>query len=191
MTGVSIRWADDYLRHYAEVLDKVNRENPVILPRIVNQVGNRAKTQVIRNLTRQTGLPRNTIVAAVGNPTTARANGRLSYEMTTRGGFIRLKYLAPRETRQGVVAKPFGQPKLFAGAFMRGGQWPRRVAVPKFGGHVMQRLDSAGRRLTQVRSQVRIPHEMTVGATKAAFERTAAPLLRERVEAMLIRRFGL
>jgi hypothetical protein len=29
-----------------------------------------------------------------------------------------------------------------------------------------------------------------VGATKAAFERTAAPLLRERVEAMLIMRFG-
>ena len=73
---------------------------------------------------------------------------------------------------------------------MRGGQWPRRVAVPKFGGHVMKRLDTAGRRLTQVRSQVRIPQEMTAGATRAAFERTAAPLLRERIEAMLIKRFG-
>lgn len=190
MTGVSIRWADKHLQHYAEQLERVNRESPVILPRIVNQVGNRAKTQVIRHLTRQTGLPRKTIVAAVGNPATARANGRLSYAMTTRGGFIRLKYFAPRETRAGVVAKPFGERKLFPGAFMRGGQWPRRVAVPAFGGHVMQRLDKAGRKLTQVRSQVRIPHEMTVGATKAAFERTAAPLLRQRVEAMLIKRFG-
>ena len=54
----------------------------------------------------------------------------------------------------------------------------------------MKRLDTAGRRLTQVRSQVRIPQEMTAGATRAAFERTAAPLLRERIEAMLIKRFG-
>jgi hypothetical protein len=168
----------------------VNRENPVILPRIVNQVGNRAKTIVIRNLTAQTGLPRKTIVAAADNPDTARATGRFSYEMTSRGGFDRLKYLAPREPRQGVVAKPFSQPKLFAGACMRGGHWPRRVAVQSFGGHVMQRLEKAGCRLTQVRSQVRIPYEMTAGATKAAFERTAAPLLRERVEAMLIMRFG-
>lgn len=189
--AMTIRWADKHLAHYAELLERVNRESPVILPRIVNQVGNRAKTQVIRNLTAQTGLPRKTIVAAVGNPATARANGRLSYEMTTRGGFIRLKYLRPRETRQGVVARPFGQPTLFEGAFMRGGRWPRRVRTAAFGGHVMQRIDKAGRRLTQVRSQVRIPQEMAVGATKAAFEKIAAPLLRERVEAMLVRRFKL
>ena len=189
MTGVSIRWADKHLEHYAKLLEQVHRENPVILPRIVNQVGNRAKTQVIRNLAKQTGLPRKTIVAAVGNPATARAT-RLSYEMTTRGGFIRLKYLAPRETRPGVVAKPFGQPKLFAGAFIKGGRFPKRVTITRFGGHVMQRLDKAGRRLTQVRSSVRIPNEMTTGATKAAFEATAAPLLRARVEAMLTKRFG-
>jgi len=190
MTGMSIRWADDHLRVYGELLERVNRESPVILPRIVNQVGNKAKTIVIRNLREQTGLPRKTIVAAVGNPATARANGRLSYEMTTRGGFIRLKYLKPSEKPQGVVARPFGQPQLFPGAFMKGGRFPKRVMVPKFRGHVMQRLDTAGRKLTQVRSTVRIPHEMTVGATKAAFERTAAPLLRQRVEAMLIKRFG-
>lgn len=185
-----MRWADRHLAQYGELLDRVAVEAPNILPRIVNQVGNRAKTQVIRNLTKQTGLPRRTIVAAVGNPATARANGRLSYEMATRGGFIRLKYLAPRETRAGVIAKPFGQARLYPGAFMKGGKFPRRVAVPKFGGHVMQRIDTRGRKLTQVRSEVRIPHEMTTGATKAAFEALAAPLLRERVEAMLIKRFG-
>lgn len=185
-----MRWADQHLAHYAALLEQVNRESPLILPRIVNQVGNRAKTQVIRHLTAQTGLPRKTIVAAVGNPATARARGRLSYEMTTRGGFIRLKYLAPRETRAGVVAKPFGQAKLYPGAFMRGGRFPNRVAVAKFKGHAFQRLNSSGSKLAQVRSEVRIPTEMTVGATKAAFERTAGPLLQERVEAYLIRRFG-
>lgn len=189
MSGVSIRWADDHLRHYAELLERVNRENPVILPRIVNQVGNRAKTQVIRKLTAQTGLPRRVIVEAVGNPMAARP-GRMSYEMKTRGGFIRLKYLRPRETRAGVVARPFGQPQLFAGAFMKGGRFPQRVPVSKFGGHVMRRLDKAGRKLTQVRSSVRIPTEMVTGGTRQAFEETVGPLLRQRVEAMLVKRFG-
>ncbi len=187
---VSVRWADDTLQRYGGRIEQMHRQNPVILPRIVNQVGNRAKTQVIRALTRQTGLPRKTIVAAVGNPATARANGRLSYEMVTRGGYIRLKYLAPRETRAGVVARPFGKPMLFAGAFMRGGRFPKRVDVPRFGGHVYRRLNRSGRRLTQVRSAVRIPQEMTTGATKAAFEAIAGPLLRERVERALQRYFG-
>lgn len=91
---ISMRWADQHLAHYAALLDQVNRESPLNLPRIVNQVGNRAKTQVIRHLTAQTDLPRQTIVEAVGNPSTARANGKLSYEITTRGGQFRLKYLA-------------------------------------------------------------------------------------------------
>ncbi len=190
MSGTTIKWADRHLEHYASLLEQVNRETPLVLPRIVNQVGNRAKTIVIRNLTAQTGLPRKTIVAAVGNPATARANGRLSYEMTTRGGFIRLKYLKPVERRAGVVARPFGQPKLFAGAFMKGGKFPKRVAVARFNGHVMKRLNTRGTHLTQVRSDVRIPQEMTTGATLQAFNATAAPLLRQRVEAFLIKRFG-
>lgn len=46
MTHVSIRWADEHLRHYAERLELVNRESPLIVPRIVNQVGNRDKTKL-------------------------------------------------------------------------------------------------------------------------------------------------
>lgn len=67
MATVSVHWADDTLKHYAELIDRVDRESPIIMPRIVNQVGNRAKTIVIRNLTKQTGLPRKTIVKAVGD----------------------------------------------------------------------------------------------------------------------------
>lgn len=188
--AIRMRWADKHLQQYADLLEQVHRDDPKILPRIVNQVGNLAKTQVIRNLAAQTGLPRKTIVLAVGNPATARANGRLSYEMTTRGGNIRLKFLAPRETAGGVVARPFGKQAFFPGAFMRGGAFPNRVEVPQFRGHVMYRNQAKGRYFTYARSGVFIPREMTTGATKAAFERIAAPVLRERVEAMLIKRFG-
>ena len=40
--SMQLRWADKHLAHFADLLEQVNRENPVILPRIVNQVGIRA-----------------------------------------------------------------------------------------------------------------------------------------------------
>ncbi len=183
MATLKVWWADQHIREYGRRLEDLNQKFPKVLPRIVNQVGNRAKTQVIRNLTAQTGLPRKTIVKAIGNPTTARP-GKLSYEMVTRGGNIRLKYLSPRETRPGVVAKPWNRKTLFPGTFMKGGAFPNRHGG-NFDGHVMRRLNTSGTKLTQARSGMFIPTEMTSGATAAAFERTAAPLLKTRVDAAL------
>lgn len=190
MTTISVRWADDHLKKFGEQIDELNRRFPKVLPRIINQVGARAKTQVIRNLTKQTGLPRKTIVKAVGEPNKAGGK-KLSYEMVTRGGQVRLKYLSPRETKPGVVAKPFGKRTLFQHTFMLGGQFPNRHGG-KFDGHVMRRTGfgkrtdgSTGVRLTQVRSNVVIPTEMTTGATAAAFNKIAGPLLQQRVEAAL------
>ena len=183
MAAISVTWADDHLRRYGRKIDELNKRFPKVLPRVVNQVGNRAKTQVVRNLTGQTGLPRKTIVKAVGNPNPAKP-GKLSYEMVTRGGNIRLKYLAPRETRPGVTAKPWGKRTLFPDTFMKGGAFPNRHGG-NFGGHVMRRLNTTGTKLTHARSGMFIPVEMTKGATAAAFERTAAPLLKQRVDAVL------
>jgi len=181
---VDVRWADDVLKQYRKRVLVLNERFPNVLPRIVNQVGNRAKTQVIRNLTQQTGLPRKTIVKAVGDPTRARP-GRLSYEMVTRGGNIRLKYLNPKETEAGVVARPFGKSTLYPGAFMRGGRFPDRKEVARFDGHAFYRLNRSGSRITFARSGVVIPVEMTKGATKAAFDRIAGPMLQERIDGAL------
>lgn len=184
MARIVATWADGNVQKFGKRIMLLNERFPKVLPRIVNQVGNRAKTQVIRNLTKQTGLPRKTIVKAVGDPTVARP-GRLSYEMVTRGGNIRLKYLNARETDAGVVARPFGKATLYPGAFMKGGHFPDRKEVSKFDGHAFYRLNTSGTRITFARSGVFIPTEMTRGATKAAFERIAGPLLEQRVEAVL------
>lgn len=184
MAVLYAKWADDNVRKFGKRVLVLNERFPNVLPRIVNQVGDRAKTQVVRNLTKQTGLPRKTIVKAVGDPTRARP-GRLSYEMVTRGGNIRLKYLAPRETRPGVTAKPWGKRTLFPGTFMKGGAFPNRKIVGGFDGHVYRRLNTSGTRITQARSGMFIPVEMTKGATRAAFLRTAGPLLQDRVGAAL------
>ena len=152
------------------------------MPQEINKVGNRAKTQVIRALTKQTGLDRRVIVAAVGNPSKARP-GKLSYDMRTRGGNIRLKYLKPKESDGGVVAKPFGKKTYYPGAFLKGGAVGNRKAVDKFDGHVMVR--TKGRLFTYARSGVVIPTEMTQGATLAAFDKVAGPLLEQRVQKVI------
>ncbi len=69
---IEIRWADDTLNRYKNQLVFVMAKFPKLLPREINKVGARAKTQVIRNLAKQTGLPRETIVRAVGNPSKAQ-----------------------------------------------------------------------------------------------------------------------
>jgi len=184
MTALTMQWVDRNLSEYGRRVGELKERFPKVLPRIVNQVGNRAKTVVIRELTKQTGLPRATIVRAIGNPSTAHP-GKLYYDMTTRGGNIRLKFLRPKETPAGVVARPFGKPTLYPGSFMRGAHFPDRKDVPRFNGHVYYRLNRSGTKITFARSGVFIPKEMTTGATSAAFHRIAAPLLKERVEAAL------
>ena len=184
MAVLSMKWADRNLAEYGDRIAELKRRFPTVLPRIVNQVGNRTKTVVIRELTKQTGLPRATIVKAIGNPATAKP-GRFVYDMTTRGGNIRLKYLRPKETEAGVVARPFGKPMLYTGAFLSGGQFPDRKLVAQFNGHAYYRLNRSGTKIPCARSGVFIPKEMTSGATAAAFQRIAAPLLKERVEAAL------
>lgn len=189
MAQIIARWADDHAAIFANRVAELQRRLPMVLPRTVNRVGNRAKTQVIRALTRQTGLPRKTIVRAIGTPSPART-GKLSYEMATQGGNIRLKYVSPRETRRGVVAKPWNKRTLFAGTFMKGGRFPDRKAVARFDGHVYRRLNSSGTKITQVRSGMFIPVEMVSGQTAAAFEATAAPLLKREVEKAIAKLLG-
>lgn len=184
MTSIEIRWADNHLFKFGSRIAELEKKFPVVLPRIINQVGARARTQVIRALTKQTGLDRRVIVKAVDLNLKKANRGRLSYEMVTRGGNIRLKYLKPKETPDGVVARPFGKRTLYPGAFMRGGHWPDRKPVPSFDGHVMFR-NGRGRHISFARSGVFIPTEMTQGETRAAFERIAGPLLKQRVEAAL------
>lgn len=184
MSDITVKWADRHLANYGARLAQLNAQFPKALPQTINQVGNRAKTQVIRTLTKQTGLKRTVIVKAIGHPAKARP-GLLNYTMITAGGNIRLKYLQPRETRAGVTAMPFGKRTLFPGTFMKGGRFPDRKTVSRFDGHVYRRLDTRGRKITQVRSGMRIPTEMTSGATAQAFQDIAGPLLKERVDKLI------
>lgn len=147
--------------------------------RAVNRTGDMARTQVRRELPKQTGLKRGTIVRAVrvsrSTPQT------LTYEMTARGGDVSLKYFDARETRRGVSARPFGLRKVFPGTFMKAGWWPHRVAKPGWNGQVFKRAGLGKFPIEKQKSGVIIPAEMVKGATAKAFSVTVARVLPKRV----------
>lgn len=179
-------------RKFANQLGALGDKAPLAMQRAIAHTGDRAKTQVVRALTKQTGLPRADIVRAVQVKRPSFAD--LRYVMSATGGNIRLKYFRPRETRLGVSAAPFGQRQVFAGTFMRAGWvWGKRIAKPDWNGQVFRRtggMTSAGMDAFEVvRSGVYIPREMVQGATEQAWrgvvEKHLEPRLRHEIGRLL------
>ena len=141
-----------------------------------------------RALIKETGLNRDVIVRAVDEAAASGASGKLSgqlnYDLRTKGGNIRLKYLKPRETEDGVVAFPHNEQRLFPRTFMMGGAFPNRKTVAQFNGHVMFR-NGSGRNYTFARSGVFIPKVMIEGMARDAFETEARTVLPPRLEALI------
>ncbi|WP_439604512.1 hypothetical protein [Shinella sp.] len=179
--SIRIRWEDiSGMRRLDNAMGRLSSgQKTVALQRAVNHVGGKARTQVIRALTKQTGLKRRTIVKAIrvnkaylGSTNGVSDGGSLDYVMSAQGGDIALKFFSPRETRRGVLASPFGKRKLFAKTFIKGGRFPKRVTAKGLHGHVYERLGSGRGPLQLEDSGVIIPAEMIKGATAAAFFKT-------------------
>jgi hypothetical protein len=176
--SIRIRWEDvSGLRRLDNAMGRLSsKQKAVVLQRAVNHTGGKARTQVIRALTAQTGLKRRTIVKAVrarkahlGSTNGVSDGGSIAYVMSAQGGDIALKFFSPRETRQGVSAAPFGKRSLFAKTFIKGGRFPKRVTAKGLHGHVYERLGSGRGPLDLHDSGVIIPAEMIKGATADAF----------------------
>ncbi|GJE45447.1 hypothetical protein [Methylobacterium soli] len=165
---------------------------PLALARALNHTGDKAKTQMTRALTAQTGLKRRTIVKAL-RITKAGTVG-LTYTIRSAGGDISLKYFGARETAKGVSAAPRNARAIYPHTFMKAGWWPHRVVKANWNGHVLERTGSTTKsgmdRFQKVKSGVFIPEEMVKGATAAAFNNTAASDLPARLEHELGRILG-
>jgi hypothetical protein len=144
---------------------------PHAIRRALNRTGDKTRTQVKRVLVAQTGLKAGVIGRAVK---TRRASyGGLAYVIYSRGGNISLKYFGARETRAGVSAAPWGQRRVFAGTFIKGGRFPRRVPLRRLNGHVFKRVGGARLPIAKQKSGLFIPEEMVSGATAQTFYDTA------------------
>lgn len=190
--SISIRWENvSGMRRLDNAMGLLSsHQKHLALQRAANHTGAKARTQVIRALTAQTGLKRAVIVNAIrigrawgassSESSFSEGRGSLEYVLSAKGGDISLKYFAARETRSGVTAAPFGQRKLFAKTFIKGGQFPNRVDADGLYGHVYLRTAKGRGPLELQDSGVTIPAEMIKGATAAAFMRTVEAELPKR-----------
>lgn len=187
--SLTMRWADtgDLVRYDNALKSLGDKRMRQVANRVVNRAGNQTKTQVTRALTKQTGLKRRTIVKAIKVKRSGWSDP--SYRMTTTGGDVALKYFNARETRRGVSARPFGQRKVFASTFIKGGRFPDRVGLG-MGNHVFEREGARRMPISKIKSGVIIPAEMVRGETATAFNTTASRILMTRMSHELSRATG-
>lgn len=186
---LDIRWTDaSGVHQLGKAMRGLSaRQFGVMGNRALNHTGNKARTQVRRHLTKQTGISRGVIVRAV--KVTPSNVATLRYRMEASGGEVALKHFKPRETRRGVSAAPFGQRRVFEGSFLKGGRFPNRKPISGFSDHVMERAGDGRFPVRVVKSGVVIPAEMVKGQTATAFRQTVDRELPRRLEHEL-RRLG-
>lgn len=143
---------------------------PKALTRAINHTGNKATTQMVRALAAQTGLKIKTTRKALKKKNASGAGG--AFTITSRGGNIRLKFFKARETRKGVSAAPWNKRRTYAGVFMRGGHFPKRVDLG-MNGATVKRAGKSRYPLKTVKSGLFIPTEMIKDQSAAAFYSTA------------------
>ena len=173
MSVVVINPLDQIAARYGNKLAELGGpKTRTILARTLNAEGNKAKTRVTRELTKQTGLKRKVIVKAIQRK--GASTGALEYGLKTKGGDIRAKHFGAREGKGGVTAKPRGQSTFYAQAFMKSGPKGRRRSSPKLHGHAFRNTEGRKWRgkMAVVRTGVFIPKEMVEGATRATWEAT-------------------
>lgn len=170
---------DRSLGDYAERLKRMGAEGKLVLSAALNAGGDAVRKATVAAETRQTGLDGKTVDRSQRElPSTPSS---LSFKIRSQGGDIRLKYFGAKETDSGVLAHPLGDAQVFAHTFMKGGRFPDRVSVTKLGGQVYRRVEGSGRKMTLVRSGVRLPAEMVTGRTKAAFKEGVATIVASTV----------
>lgn len=192
--SLTLRWQDvSGMERLGNALGRLDsHQKHLVLQRAVNHTGDKARTQVIRTLAKQTGLGYGVIKravrtgrawgAGVGAQSFTPGRGSLVYVMSSRGGDISLKFFKARETLKGVTAAPFGKRKLFATTFMKGGRFPNRKEAKGLNGHVYAALGKSWRGPVEFQnSGVVIPEQMLQGATAEVFAKTVSEQLPPRV----------
>jgi len=164
------------IEHLSALFKKAERDAPAAIRRAIRRTGDMTATQVVRTLTKQTGLKRPVIVRAV-----QKRPAGMTYALKSRGGNVALKYFGARETRAGVSAAPWNARHVFTGTFIKGGLFPRRVGLD-LGGQVFARAGAGRVPIVKRKSGLFIPKEMITGATKAAFLSTVARVLPVRLQ---------
>jgi hypothetical protein len=156
------------LRRWARVYTTAPERSASVLMQAVNDTGNAARTQVIRTLARQMGLPAGTVRQnLVTRPASLRS---LSYEIVSRGAYLSLRSFGAMPRRGGVSARPWGKRRVFRGTFI----------VRQLGGQVFRRTTPARHPISALWGPA-IPTEMIRDAVPKAFDDAIAERLPRRL----------
>jgi len=177
-------------------------ENLSGLAGLLNTAGEMVRAATVAAETKQTNLPGDTLERA--QKVIPASAGNLRFTIWSHGGNVRLKYFHAREYGTGVAADPWGSSRFYPRAFITSGRSPRRAPAPKLNGQVYTQVSGYSTRwggktaaakgglrggpITQARSGLFIPTEMTRGATAGAFgagTTEALRLLESRLMALL------
>ena len=176
------------LDRFGNMLGALGQDGPKVMTRALNRTGSMARTRVVRELVKQTGLPQKTIRKAVKFRWASSQD--LEYSLKASGGDVSLKYFKARETRKGVIAFVRGKRELFEGMFIKGGSFARGRVVLEMHGQVFERIGSRTQ-LEAQKSGVFIPIEMAEGKTLRAFEAVVADVLPRRLDHEINRSLGI
>lgn len=190
MSGIEFNLDASGIAHAGERFAKGSKGVAAATARALNRSSDMARTQMVRSLTVQTGLKRKVIVAALKSSKRAAA-GSLFAVISSHGGDVRLKSFGPKETAGGVSASPWGQRRVYAKTFIRGGTFPNRHGGPFGGnGHVYVRSGRGRFPLKAARSGLYIPVEMITGRTEETFFAAVNSVLPARLDHELSRLLG-
>lgn len=170
----------DPLAKFAARLQHAKRMMPDKLDQLVMAAGPEALSQMKRVLPAQTGLKFKTVNKAL------KGRGkRQRYEIISRGGDIRLKFFAPRETQKGVSAAPWNKRQIYPGTFMYAGwKFPRSKPV-RGAGNVWQRDGRSKYPIRAPRSGLYIAKEMIEGQSALVFYGTVEARIGPAIEKIL------
>lgn len=157
---------DGVMKQFGDRIRKAGAQAPGLMANGLNAGGAALRVKTIASETAQTGLAKRVIAKAQREHRASAAS--LVYEIAAQGGDVRLKFFKARETKAGVSAAPWNARHVYAGSFIRGGKFPKRVGLG-MGGHVFQRSGSARLPIVGGRSGLFIPTEMVTGKTAATF----------------------
>lgn len=173
--AINVRW--DGLGTIRSLLMRAAKVAPEATSRALNRTIDRARTDVTRALVSQTGLKYGRVRKATSVLRSSATS--LSAELRARDGYTSLKDFAPRKTKRGVSAAPWGRRQVFDGSFI----------VKLYGGHVYKR-EGRGRFPIQKLYGPAIPNEMVMGQSRQAFYRVVETELPKRLDHELGRLFA-
>lgn len=138
------------------------------LSRALNYTGNRARTQVVREVSKDTsityGRVRDSIRTTPSTPSTK------SYTLTAKGHELPLSEFGPKQTRQGASVRVWGKRTVL----------PHTFVVPSLNNNVFERTSRARLPIRMLWGPS-IPKELVSEKVIEAFKTTAETILPQRV----------